>query len=407
MNSCAESTFVAACAPLVGIQITGTAAGATFDHYTLRYSWGGGPPINDAVVYPDCSRPPAHISSNVPVIGGTLGYLDVTLLPAGVTEFTIYLDVFDAGAGHVLCTQTFKLKTSAVEISAAAKVNALVAVDPFHPLPPTPIKLIKAVNDPNPAVPELSIGGAFSVDGSAYVVGCDRIMTQFVLVLFPAPPVSPVPTFPSAAGGTPLIAAVVYADNPSHPWQSGCFPVITSNIVLNGDLVTFWSVKNCIFPIPHTVPKVLPVPFWDSNPLNGRFVILLEVRDRLLPFGPFPGVVAAVDQVAVWIDNQVPIGQIKSIGGVSGCGDLHLKNYVGTTAEIVGVAWDPPIDPTAPQQSQTTTSVPTACRSRRTGILSLLVVYPPQRLASEFPTFGLVRSAGRSERWRIGILSVR
>ena len=40
------------------------------------------------------------------------------------------------------------------------------------------------------------------------------------------------------------------------------------------------------------------------QPLNGRFVILLEVRDRLLPLGPFPGDFAAKDQVVVWIDNQ-------------------------------------------------------------------------------------------------------
>jgi hypothetical protein len=38
------------------------------------------------------------------------------------------------------------------------------------------------------------------------------------------------------------------------------------------------------------------------------------------------------------------------VGGLGPCADLHLKDYVGTTAEIRGVAWDWPIDPTAPQQ---------------------------------------------------------
>ena len=350
INSCAEATFVGACSSLVGIQITGTAGGALFHHYTLRYSYGGSP-VNNAVVYPDCSRPPANPSFNVPVFGGTLGYLDLTLLPPGVTEFTVYLDVFDSTGSHVTCTQTFQVRTTAVEITAAAKVNALVAEDPFHP--GTFTKLIKATNDPSPTVPELSIGGSFSSDGSAYVIGCDRIMTQFVLNRFSAPPAFPVPSFPTAAGGTQLLAtgAVVYDDIPAHPWQSGCFPVITPNVILNGNLVALWSSNNCIFlGMPYTVPKVKPVPFWNSLPLNGRYVLHLEVRDRLLPAGPFPGTVAAVDQVVVWIDNQQPIGVIKSIGGVTGCGDLHLKDYVGTTAEIVGVAWDPPIDPTAPQQ---------------------------------------------------------
>ncbi len=350
MHECAEAAFVAACAPLVGIQITGTAAGSAFDHYTLRYSYGG-PPVDNAVVYPDCSRPPMNPSSPLPVFGGTLGYLDVTLLPPGVTEFTLYLDVFDTGSGHALCTQIFQIKTTAVEITAAAKVNALVAEDPFHP--GAFIKLIKSVNDPDPAVAEVSIGGAFSVDGSAYVIGCDRIMTQFVLNHFATPPAVPVPTFPTASGGTLLLptGAVVYDDIPAHPWQSGCFPVITPNIILNGNLVAQWSSKTCHFGMfTYTTPKVLPIPFWNSHPLNGRYVLHLEVRDRALPAGPFPGSVAAVDQVTVWIDNQAPIGLLKSIGGITGCGDLHLKDYVGTTAEIVGVAWDPPIDPTAPQQ---------------------------------------------------------
>ena len=356
-DECAESVFVSACAPLAAVQITGTAAGAAFNHYILRYSWGGGAPINDAVVYPNCARPPAQTSSNSPVLGGTLGYLDVTLLPAGVTEFTIYLDVFDAGGSHVTCTQTFKLRTTAVEITAVAKVNAFVANDPFHADAlhggPSFIKLIKATNDPNPAVPELSVGGAFSADGSAYTVGCDRIMSQFGLVSYPAPPAAVVPTPPDASqpGNVPIIAPVVYEDIPGHPWQSGCFPTITPNIILNGDLVALWSSDSCSFlGFNYTVPKVKPVPFWDTTPLNGRFVIFLEVRDRPVAVLTFPGLVAAVDQVAVWIDNQQIQGMIKSIGGISGCGDLHLKDFVGTTAEIVGIAWDPPIDPTAPQQ---------------------------------------------------------
>jgi hypothetical protein len=79
-------------------------------------------------------------------------------------------------------------------------------------------------------------------------------------------------------------------------------------------------------------------------------VIILEVDDSLVSPKTFPGTNAGVDQVAVWIDNQWPTAQILSVGGLTGCGDLHLKDYVGTTAPILGVAWDPPIDPTAAQQ---------------------------------------------------------
>jgi hypothetical protein len=352
-NACVAPIVVPACifggGPLTGIEITGTAAGGPFDHYTLRYSWDASAPGNAAVVYPDCSRPPGSVSSNVPVVNGVLGYLDLTLLPPGVGDFTIYLDVYGT-PGHVAVTRTFKLKTTAVEISAAATVNALVAEDPFH-LTTFP-KLIKATNDPSPTVPELSIGGLFSVDGSAYIIGCDRIMSQFSLVNFAAPPAAPVPNFPNATGGSPLIVPVVYADIPGHPWQSGCIGVITPNVILNGNLVANWSVNHCVFlGIPYTVPKVKPKPNWDSTALNGRYVLLVEVRDRLDPGGAFPGVFAAKDQVVVWLDNQNVSAAINSIGGIHGCGDLHLKDFVGSTCEIRGVAWDPPIDPTAPQQT--------------------------------------------------------
>jgi len=347
-GTCAEATLVGACSNLIAIPITGTASGASFVSYTLQFSWGAGPLMTDAIVYPNCGRPPVTSSATVPVVSGTLGYLDRTLLPPGETEFTVQLDVFGSGGLHLTVSHSFKVKTTAVEITQAAQVQALVGQDPFH-FPGAPIKLIKAVNDPSTTVPELSIGGSFTVTGSAYIVGCDRILSQFVLGLFSAPPASPVPSFPDASGSTFLKPAVVYDDSPSHPWQSGCFPTITPNTIMNGDLVAEWGSNTCIFP-PGSVPKVLNKS-WDSTPFNGRFVILLETRDRLLPAGAFPGTVATVDQVAVWIDNKQPTGSIVSIGGVTGCGDLHLKDYLSSNALIIGTAYDPPIDATAPQQT--------------------------------------------------------
>jgi len=350
--ACAAAVLVSGClsgsgGPLVGIEITGTAAGGAFDHYTLRYSWAVGPPVDAAVVYPDCSRPPAHPSSSVAVVGGTLGWLDVTLLPAGTTSFTVYLDVFDAASGRVSDAHTFDIQTTEAEIIAVAKVLALTAQDPFHPA--STVKLVKTTNNVSTTVPEQSIGGSFSVDGSANLIGCDRIMSQFQLVRFDAPPATSVPTPPDATGGVPLLAAVPYEDTPHHPWRSGCFPVITNNTIERGDLVAFWSVEDCSFLGPYTVDKVEPT-FWDSSALNGRFVIFLQVWDRPAAVHTFPGSFAAKDQVVVWIDNREPTALITRIGNVAGCGDLRLSDYKGTTAAVRGVAWDPPIDPTAPQQ---------------------------------------------------------
>ncbi len=353
---CVNPVAVPGCPSVIGVQITGIASGANFNHYALSYSWSGGFPVNDAVVYPDCSRPPANPSSPVAVNGGVLGYLDVTMLPPGQTDFKIYLDVYDSGAGHLQVTRDFQLKTVAVEITAVAKVNTVTAEDAFlHPMIGPPAGIIKQIKDgvvpdPNPLVTERSVGGTFSVDGSAYVVGCNRLMTQYKLVQFPVNPNVAVPSFASAAGGTNLIPDVVYGDNPvTHPWSSGCLGSITPNIIENGDLVAFWETRFCPIP-PHTVPKV-EGGFWTSNPLNGRFVIFLEVDDRALPLGTYPGTLAATDQVTVWIDNQPPIAKINSIGGITGCGDLRLSDYQNITAEIRGVAWDPPIDVTAPQKA--------------------------------------------------------
>jgi hypothetical protein len=353
-GACVEATPVPICTgpsgPLVGIQVVGTAGGGGFDHYTLHYSWGANPPVEDAVVYPDCGRPPGTTSSSVPVSSGILGYLDVTLLPPGITQFTVYLDVFDSGAGHLSKTTNFEIKTVAVEVRKVAKVTAFDAEDPFNLGNFT--KLIKDPIDPSPTAPEQSIGGSFTADGSAYVVGCNRILSQFFLARFDAPATATVPTPATGSdpGATAIIAPVAYGDIPGHPWQSGCIGAITPNVILNGDLVAVWSTDSCVFlGVPYTVPKVEGVN-WDSSALNGRFVIFLEVDDRALPGGAFPGTLAAKDQVVVWIDNRSPIALITSIGGVAGCGDLHLKDYKGTTAEIRGVAWDPPIDPTAPQQ---------------------------------------------------------
>jgi hypothetical protein len=347
-NACVSPVFVAHCDNLVGIEIDGTASGASFTHYSLGYSYGG-PVLNDAVVYPDCSRPPAHTSSSTAVVSGLLGYLDRNLLPPGIDQFTVHLDVFGSGGLHIHVAHTFQLQTSAIEITAAATKPAVVGEDPFHL--GTFRKLLKATNDSSVATPELSLGGSFSVTGSAYTIGCNRQMTQYVLAQFPAPPTSPIPTPPNATGGAPIKSPVIYADTPNHPWLSGCFLSSTPNTILNGDLVAEWSTEHCVFPgPPYDVPKISVDEKWSSNP-TGRFVVLLEVRDRLLPAGVYPGDVAGVDQVAIWIDNQIPVAVISSIGGVSGCGDLHLKNYVGTTAPVIGIAWDYPIDFSAPQQA--------------------------------------------------------
>jgi hypothetical protein len=211
-------------------------------------------------------------------------------------------------------------------------------------------------NVSNPAF-EQSIGGSVSVTGSAYSIGCGNEMTQYQLAAFgPALGAIPLPAptpSPTTLGGTALIPPVKYEDVPAHPWYSGCamsFP--TPNYILNGNLVASWSTEPCWrpFPLPHdyTVPKISSTDKWASI-ASGRYVIFLEVDEAPMVLHT-PVVPAGEDQVTVWIDNYEPYGILTQIGNVVGCGDLHLKDYVGTTAPVLGIAWDYPIDVTAARQ---------------------------------------------------------
>jgi len=346
--SCSSLTYAPSCS-LAGIEITGTASGAAFTSYALSYSLGG-PTINDAVVYPDCSRPPANPSSGTAVNGGVLGYLDISLLPPATTQATVFLDVYGSGGLHVQVSAVFQFAINAIEITAVATVPTFTGQDPFNALPSN-IKMVQNVLNPGF---ERSIGGLISVTGSAYAFGCGNQMTQYQLAQFgPAPGGVPLPAptpSPTALGGTPLITPVVYDGTLAHPWSSGCtFGPLTPNVVLNGDLVAFWSTESCVLP-PHSVPKISSNSKWNSNP-NGRFVLFLEVDEGPIVAPHTPVVPAGDDQVVVWIDNYPVVGLLTQIGKVVGCGDLHLKDYVGTTAQVMGIAWDYPIDITAPQKT--------------------------------------------------------
>ena len=351
--ACSTLAFVAACNNLAGIEITGAAAGAAFTSYALTYSLGG-PALNAAVVYPDCSRPPAHPSSTTPVPSGVLGYLDMTLLPPATTTVTVYLDVYGSGGLHQQVSAVFNFAINAIEISAVATVKTTIGQDPFNPSP----SIIKIVQNVSAPTMEQSIGGLISVTGSAYVFGCGNQMTQYQLALFgPAPGAIPLPAptpSPTALGGTPLVPPVVYDDTAAHPWSSACFlgfPI--PNTILNGDLVAYWSTDTCSNPFPppltYSIPAISSNGKWASG-ASGRYVLFLEVDEGPMISPHTPVVAAGEDQVTVWIDNFPVVGAITQIGNVIGCGDLHLKDYVGTTCPVIGLAWDYPIDVSATQQ---------------------------------------------------------
>ena len=335
---------------VVGIEIRGTALGSVFGQYSLTYSEDGGPIQDIAVVYPNCDGPYLNSvsSSMVQVSNNILGYLNVLWLSPNATNITVYLAVTAKPGGHPVepCkkTTTFSWLVKNVNITMVGSYFADVAPDAFQS--GMTKQLLNAPGDP-----DISIGGIFSVQGGANIYGCGRIISQFQLTLYAPPPTLPVPSYTSANSG--LVAnirpAVSYMLDPIlNPWkaQLGCPPPINlvSTIISNGNLVVQWSTFACGL---NTFATLKP-SWWNSVPLNGRFVILLEARDRSSFSAPgvdFPGVVSADDQVAVWIDNRSVIAKLESIGTEKrGCGLLKLNDYRHKGCQIQGVAWDPPID---------------------------------------------------------------
>jgi hypothetical protein len=342
------SSLTLACG-IQGIEVTGTAAGAAFTSYTLTYSITG-PIINDAVVYPDCSTPPLNPSSSTPVTSGVLGYLDSFLLPIGTTSATVYLDVYGSGGLHLQVSAVFQFEIQYIDITQVGLVPTFTGPDPFSTaVSPPAIKMLQNVL-PGFAGFERSVGGNISVTGSAYANGCGNIIAQYQLAQFLAPgaeplPATPIVPGPTALGGTSLIPVpVVYDGTSAHPFSSPCS---VSNIILGGNLVAEWEL--CTPPFPPGWGWIDQFN-WGSSP-NGRCVIFLEVDQYSIATPHTPMVLAGDDQVAVWIDNWTPVALITQVGNVTGCvGALHLKDYVGTTAPVNGIAWDFPIDITATQK---------------------------------------------------------
>ncbi len=342
--ACSSLTMTPACAGLA-IEITGTAAGAAFTSYTLTYSLGG-PILNGAVVYPDCTTPPLNPSSSTPVTSGVLGYLDTYLLPLGTTQATVYLDVYGSGGLHLTVNTVFQFDIVYSEITKVAEVPTFTQQDPFNALPSS-IKMVQNLL-PGQAGFERSVGGSINVTGSAYADGCGNIIAQYQLAQFAAPGAVPLPAIipsPTALGGTSLLPIpVVYDGTLAHPFLS-----CTSNVVLGGDLVAEWSVCPSP-PFPAGLGSLYQFP-WGSlpNPNGGRCVLFLEVDQYSIATPHTPMTVAGHDQVAVWIDNYPVVGFLTQIGNVIGCGDLNLSDFVGTTAPVIGLVWDYPIDFSAKQ----------------------------------------------------------
>ena len=355
--------LVSACTGKVCIPIVGSANGIAFNHYFLTYKEDNGAVNNSAILYPDCTDPLAPSNQNghtQSVTANILGYFDLSLVSSlSVSAITIHLEVGDGAGQTVTCEKTFGWKEKNVEIRGLGATNpAKVVLDPFD----TNNNSAKQLLGLPFQTPEISVGGWFTVRGGAYIHGCGRIISGFQLGLY-RPPYPPQLGKPAVPTYTDLISpgfvnnikpAVFYLKFPNLPFktpQSCGSLTLVPTIISSGNLVVQWQSTPCNGGMLSKLQEYC----WNSAPLSGRYVIVLEVRDRKASdLTDFPGVISALDQVAVWIDNQPAIAEITKVGNVGpGCGgllvlsDYHVKKKLSSCL-IMGFAWDPPIDPAYP-----------------------------------------------------------
>lgn len=337
-SGCATTEYDAVNDRLI-IRVKGTASGTVFGHYTLEVVGTSIP-----VIYPG-----GGASGTAPVVNGELGQLDISGSQP-TTGLVIRLTVFPAGAGsNKICSKTFDIQTRMVYITKIGGVPAQVMG--AHPVDSTePLKLIKA--DALVATPEASLASAISVEGGAYVYGCGRQMSEYVLQYKSIP--SPDPPFQQDDPGpwTNINAPLPFGDA-THPFTYSFLSTLLPNYVLNGKLTRQWALRSILqslFPIVFAdrwITEELP---WNTTPLNGRFTVRLRVQHQPMVGPPDPVPPELYDTATVWMDNRAIDGKITHMaiaggGGLGVCDELVLSQFVHNghkvNAEIIGRAWDP------------------------------------------------------------------
>ena len=325
--------------------IVGTANGLGFSSYTLEVVWNGTTSIPTAVIYANSGgNPDTSLSSGTfQVTNGTLGFVDIqqAVLGAGAgfltsTDFEVRLHVHGSDGSVQTCTTPFQIASARAFIKlvgAAWSHDVTNAAEPLR-------------RSDSAAADLAAVGGSISARGSAAVTGCaGEKITELHLWGIPDPTFS----FAQPANGTSiapaaswmLISEVIYTTDDQR-----------NNNRIDGtpfpDYLTYapgWTVRTeCVIfdggiTICFTVPDIQETT-WNS-PASGKYTLLLQVKDDAGN--------TYYDVQRVWIDNENIAAQITNIGGLAPCVDLHLKDYVGTTLEICGLAWDPPILSTEPQ----------------------------------------------------------
>ena len=305
--------------------VRGTASGGAFGSYILEVrKVGYTVPIADVVSYPG-----GGASGTTPVVNGVLGQVNTTGLMDDAYQITLTVHRAWGGTPKT-CSTVFNLLKAIVGISRVGEIP-VISQTPH----PDNLHWFDEGAELQKGSATVSVGGQLKINGAAYVYECPgRKIARYEIRYAQLAPSGPVPVQPATDAPIPAtwpasqqIVELVYSTSDHYLGWTRIGPAPR-------ELTNTWTT----FDIgASTYHKLAPFS-WDSGGVNGRFSLLLIVEDTTA--GPH----RYYDIQHVWIDNRHITGKITGVVGVDPCEVFHLKNFVGSSISIQGLAWDPLID---------------------------------------------------------------
>jgi hypothetical protein len=318
----------------LAVSVEGTASGGAFGGYILEVrKVGYTTPIADVVSYPGGGS-----SGASPVVSGVLGQINTTGLMDDAYQIT--LTVHPAwGGSPKSCSTIFNLLKAIVCISRVGEIPVISQTpDPDNPnVFDEGAELHKdfAASPPPHDYRLVSVGGQLKINGAAYVYECPgRKIARYEIRYAQLATPGPLPAQPATDAPIPVtwpasqqIVELVYSTADHYLGWTRVGPAPR-------ELTNTWTTFHVG---ASTYYKLAPFS-WSSGSLNGRFSLLLVVEDTTA--GPH----RYFDIQHVWIDNRQVTGKITGVVGVDPCEVFHLKDFLGSSISIQGLAWDPLID---------------------------------------------------------------
>lgn len=353
----------------LAVEIGGTAAGAFFHHYTLEWRKVEGQTCDDDAGWSSVgiSYPGGGATGSAPVVGGTLGWLNTTVLQPSSYEIRVCVYSTVAGAPRTCCCIQFALFKVLVWIDHVANAPVRTPLGPFDPN--------SDIVNTNPGGVVVPVGCCVTVRGSAYVGDCNNrrikcFNLRWGIGFLPGP--GELGFNPADYTGSLLdpFGPVCYTDaDPAvearkrAQWNYVIGGILTTTLVdtveIKFDGITIkdlWKRSDFCFDSASGLPLGVTAagcPDPHHRCRSGKYTLLLDVTDTLNNH--------YYDTQHVWFDNK-PMYQdvhvlFAGLEGLPGCTDLHLGLNtpfvppgapcgVAWPINLLGIAYDEYIDET-------------------------------------------------------------